>query len=130
MAARGTRHEIPAVGIGAAGFVSADRRRVLFAPHHRLGDEPIADLLQQEIGLPVAVENDGNSAAWAEHIFGAGQGIPDQLMVAIGTGIGGGLILGGQLYRGGNGVGGEIGHLGIVRDGRPCQCGRRGCWEE
>jgi glucokinase len=125
-----SRHEVVAVGVGAAGFVSGDRRRVLFAPHLQFGDEPIADLLQEACGLPVAIENDGNAAAWAEYSFGAGQGVPDQLMVAIGTGIGGGLILDGELYRGGHGVAGEIGHIGIVPDGRPCQCGRRGCWEE
>ncbi len=125
-----SRHDVVAVGIGAAGFVSADRRRVLFAPHLQFGDEPIADLLQDALGLPVAIENDGNAAAWAEYSFGAGRGVPDQLMVAIGTGIGGGLILGGEIYRGGHGVAAEIGHLGIVPEGRPCQCGRRGCWEE
>src|SRR3712207_7124315 len=84
-----SRHEVTAVGVGAAGFVSADRRRVLFAPHLRFGDEPIADVIEQNVGLPVAIENDGNAAAWAEHAFGAGRGEPDQLMVAIGTGIGG-----------------------------------------
>src|SRR5919112_734184 len=114
----------------SSGSVSADRRRVLFAPHLEFGDEPIADVIEKNVGLPVAIENDGNAAAWAEHAFGAGRGEPDQLMVAIGTGIGGGLILGGELYRGGHGIGGEIGHLGVVRDGRLCQCGRRGCWEE
>jgi glucokinase len=87
-------------------------------------------LLQKAIGLPVVVENDGNAAAWAEFRFGAGKGVPDQLMVAIGTGIGGGLILDGALYRGGHGVAAEIGHLGLVRNGLPCPCGRRGCLEQ
>jgi glucokinase len=125
-----TRHEVVAVGIGAAGFVSNDRRRVLFAPHLEYGDEPIADLLQDSLGLPVVVENDASAAAWAEFSCGAGRGVPDQLMVAVGTGIGGGIVVDGRLYRGGHGIAAEIGHLGLVRDGRPCQCGRRGCFEQ
>jgi glucokinase len=125
-----TRHNVTAVGLGAAGFVSANRRSVYFAPHLKWGDEPVAVLLQKATGLPVVVENDGNAAAWAEFRFGAGKGVPDQLMVALGTGIGGGLILDGELYRGGHGVAGEIGHLGVVRDGLPCPCGRRGCFEQ
>jgi glucokinase len=80
--------------------------------------------------MPVTVENDGNAAAWAEYVYGAGQGVPDQLMVALGTGVGGGLILGGEIYRGGHGVAGEIGHIGLVPHGRLCECGRQGCFEE
>jgi glucokinase len=116
--------------VGAAGFVSADRRSVYFAPNLRWGDEPVAVLLQKAIGLPVVVENDANAAAWAEFRFGAGRGAPDQLTVVLGTGIGGGLILDGELYRGGHGVAGEIGHVGLVRGGLPCPCGRRGCFEQ
>jgi glucokinase len=125
-----SRHDIGAVGLGAAGFVRADRRGMLFAPHLTWGDEPVADLLQDSLGLPVSIENDGNAAAWAEYTFGAGQGIPDQMTIALGTGVGGGLILGGELYRGGQGVAAEVGHIGLVRDGRPCNCGRRGCLEQ
>jgi glucokinase len=125
-----SRHEVAGVGIGAAGFVRANRRGMLFAPHLEWGDEPLADLLQDELGLPVCIENDGNAAAWAEYVFGAGVGVPDQITVALGTGVGGGLILAGELYRGGQGVAAEVGHIGIVRDGRPCKCGRRGCLEQ
>jgi glucokinase len=125
-----SRHEFDAVGVGAAGFVSSDRRHVLFSPHLEYGDDPLADSLAQSLGLPVVIENDANSAAWAEHAFGAGRGVPDQLMVAVGTGIGGGIICEGRLYRGGHGIAAEIGHLGVERDGRPCQCGRRGCLEQ
>jgi len=114
----------------SAGFVTADRRGVFFAPNLDFGEAPLADLLQDALGLPVGVENDGNAAAWAEHRFGAGIGVPDQLTVVLGTGVGGGLILGGELYRGGHGVAAEIGHIGVVRDGIPCNCGRRGCLEQ
>jgi glucokinase len=121
---------VVAVGIGAAGFVSNDRRRVLFAPHLEYGDEPIADLLQDSLGLPVVVENDASAAAWAEFSCGAGRGVPDQLMVAVGTGIGGGIVVDGKLLRGRFGVAAEIGHINIVPDGRRCGCGLQGCWEQ
>ena len=86
--------------------------------------------LSQRLGLPADVENDANAAAWAEAKYGAGRGFDDQLMVTVGTGIGGGLVLGGELYRGGHGMGAEIGHMTLVRGGRQCECGRLGCWEE
>ena len=125
-----TRHDVTTVGLGAAGFVAADRRSMLFAPPLQWGDASLADQLEAAIGLPVNVENDGNAAAWAEHRFGAGRGVDHQMTVALGTGVGGGLILDGELYRGGHGIAAEIGHLGLVRDGRPCKCGRRGCLEQ
>jgi glucokinase len=124
------RHDVKAVGIGAAGFVNAERTALFFSAHVSWGTEPVTDILQDSLGLPVTVENDGNAAAWAEYVYGAGQGVPDQLMVALGTGVGGGLILRGEIYRGGHGVAGEIGHLGLVPHGRPCECGRNGCLEE
>ena len=124
------KHDVVAVGVGAAGFVNAERTGLFFSAHVEWGSEPVTDLLQDELGMPVTLENDGNAAAWAEYSFGAGQGVPHQLMVALGTGIGGGLILGGEIYRGGHGVAAEIGHLGLVPGGRLCECGRRGCFEE
>ncbi len=123
-------HEVAAVGVGAAGFVSSDRDHVFFAPHLEWGKEGVGTRLSERIGLPVVVENDANAAAWAERTHGAGKGHRDQLMVAVGTGIGGGIILGDRLHRGGHGVAAEIGHLTLVEDGRLCECGRLGCWEE
>ena len=123
-------HPVTQVGVGAAGPVRADRRGIYFAPHLVWGTEPVADLLADELGLPVVLENDGNAAAWAESRFGAGRGLLDQLLVTVGTGVGGGLILNGELVRGGHGMAGEIGHIGLVRGGRPCECGRLGCLEE
>ncbi len=124
------RHEVTAVGIGAAGFVNAERTGVYFSAHVSWGDGPVTDLLRGSLGMPVTIENDGNAAAWAEYTYGAGAGVPHQLMVALGTGIGGGLILDGEIYRGGHGTAAEIGHLGLFPGGRPCECGRRGCFEE
>ncbi len=124
------KHDVEAVGVGAAGFVNKERTGLFFSAHVQWGTDPVVDILQDSLGMPVTLENDGNAAAWAEYRFGAGQGVPDQLMVALGTGIGGGMILGGEIYRGGHGVGGEIGHLGLVPRGRLCECGRQGCFEE
>lgn len=125
-----SRHDVVAVGLGAAGFVNAERSSVFFSAHVAFGNGPTADLLADAVHLPVRIENDGNAAAWAESAFGAGRGEQDQLLVAVGTGIGGGLILGGELYRGGRGVAAEIGHINYVPGGRRCECGRDGCWEE
>lgn len=125
-----TRHDFVAVGVGAPGFVSADQRSVYFTPNLPWRDEPVAQMLERHLDRPVILENDGNAAAWAEYVFGAGQGVPDQLMITLGTGVGGGVILGGEIYRGGHGVAAEVGHLTVVRDGVECPCGRRGCLEQ
>ena len=122
--------EVEAVGIGAAGFVTADRATVLLAPNLSWRDEPLRDGVAERVGLPVVVENDANAAAWGEYRFGAGRGEDHLVLVTVGTGIGGGIVLGGQLHRGRYGIGGEIGHMQMVRDGRRCGCGLRGCWEQ
>ncbi|MEO6503880.1 MAG: ROK family glucokinase [Jatrophihabitantaceae bacterium] len=123
------RHEVAAVGIGAAGWIANDRATVLFSPHLAWRDEPLRDALAEAIGVPVVVENDANAAAWAEYRFGAARGATVAVMVTMGTGIGGGLVLDGVLYRGAYGVGCEYGHMSVVPDGRWCACGNRGCWE-
>ncbi|GAA1179770.1 ROK family glucokinase [Ornithinimicrobium humiphilum] len=121
---------VAGVGIGVAGFVAADRGTVVFAPHLSWRDEPLRDTLRARLGLPVVVDNDANAAAWAEHRFGAGRGESHLLLVALGTGIGGALVVRGALERGRHGLAGEFGHMVVVPDGRPCECGRRGCWEQ
>ncbi len=121
--------DVSAVGVGAAGFVTLDGSRVMFAPHLAWRDEPLRDLVQDRVGLPTLVENDANAAAWAEYRFGAGQGAQALVMATIGTGIGGGMVLGGEVYRGGFGVAAEFGHMRVVPGGRLCACGLLGCWE-
>ena len=123
------RHDVTAVGIGAAGWIANDRATVLFSPHLAWRDEPLRDALASAIGVPVLVENDANAAAWAEYRFGAAQDCSVAVMVTLGTGIGGGLVVSGVLYRGAYGVGCEYGHMTVVPDGRRCACGNRGCWE-
>ena len=123
-------HAIVAVGIGAAGFVDSRRSTVLFAPNLAWRDEPLRSDLEKRIDLPVVVENDANAAAWGEFTFGAGEDVQDSLLVTVGTGVGGGIVLNGELHRGAFGVAAEIGHMRVVPDGRICGCGNRGCWEQ
>ncbi|MEO5653005.1 MAG: ROK family glucokinase [Marmoricola sp.] len=122
-------HEVEAVGLSAAGFVDKRRATLLFAPNLAWRDEPLKERVEQEVGLPVVVENDANAAAWGEFTFGAGEDVEDLLMLTIGTGVGGGVVLDGSLMRGGFGVAGEVGHIGMVPGGVPCGCGNLGCLE-
>ena len=124
------RHDFEAVGIGAAGYVDADRARVMFAPNLAWRDLDLKAAVEAVVDLSVIVENDANAAAWGEFVHGAGHDVDDQLMVTVGTGVGGGLVLDSALYRGGFGVAAEIGHLRVVPDGRLCGCGNHGCLEQ
>ncbi|MFD3455982.1 ROK family glucokinase [Streptomyces sp. NPDC058691] len=125
-----TGHTVEAVGIGAAGYVDDKRATVLFAPNIRWRHEPLKDKVEQRVGLPVVVENDANAAAWGEYRFGAGQGHDDVICITLGTGLGGGIIIGNKLRRGRFGVAGEFGHIRMVPDGLLCGCGSQGCWEQ
>ena len=126
----GSSEPLEAVGVGVAGLVDAERSRVYFAPNLRWSQVPVRALLEASTGLPVVVENDGNIAAWGEYRFGAGRGHRDITLVTVGTGIGGGIVINGALFRGAHGAAGEIGHINAVPDGRPCGCGRNGCLEQ
>jgi glucokinase len=125
-----SRHEVSAVGIGAAGFVDETRSTVLFAPNLAWRDEPVKKRVEERIGRPVIVENDANAAAWAEAKLGAARDQRHVLLITVGTGIGAGVVLDGRLYRGRWGSAGEPGHYRVVPDGRLCGCGNRGCWEQ
>lgn len=121
---------ITGVGCGTAGFVDESRSTVVFAPNLAWRDEPLKKLVQQRVDLPVVIENDANAAAWAEVRFGAGRGAAHVVCVTLGTGIGGGIVTDGTLFRGRYGIAAEIGHYRIVPDGRRCGCGNHGCWEQ
>jgi glucokinase len=125
------KYEVDAVGMGAPGFVSADRSTVLFTPNLSWRAEPLGAEMTERLKLPVVVENDANCAAWAEVRFGAARGERNVVVLTIGTGIGGGIIIGGQLVRGEYGIAAEIGHMNVVIEGGlRCGCGNRGCWEQ
>jgi glucokinase len=125
------RYDVVAVGMGAPGFVSADRSTVLFTPNLPWRAEPLGAEMTERLQLPTVVENDANCAAWAEARYGAARGEKDIVVLTIGTGIGGGIIIGGQLVRGESGIAAEIGHMNVVIEGGlRCGCGNRGCWEQ
>jgi glucokinase len=117
------------IGIGVPGLVTRDG--VLRAAPNLvdINDFQVGRLLSERLGRHVHVDNDGTCAAAAEWKTGAARGLTDFVMVTLGTGIGGGVVAGGQLIRGANGFTGEIGHIVVHPDGPPCPCGRRGCWE-
>lgn len=123
-------HSVDAVGVGVAGLVDRAGETVRFAAHLPFRDEPLRAEVAKAIALPVVVDNDANAGGWAEARFGAARGARDALFVAVGTGIGGAIIIDGELRRGWQGASGEIGHLIVERDGRPCPCGSHGCWEQ
>ena len=123
------RHDVAGVGIGAAGWIADDRATVLFSPHLAWRHEELRAALAGRIDLPLVVENDANAAAWAEYRFGAARGERVVVCVTLGTGIGGGLVVDGSVYRGAYGVACEYGHMTMVPDGRLCACGNNGCLE-
>lgn len=123
-------HRVSGIGVGAAGYIASDRSTVLFAPNIAWRNETLGADLARLTGLPVVVENDANAAAWGEFRYGAGRDVDDQLMVTVGTGVGGGVVTGGHLLRGAHGVAAEIGHLCVVPDGLLCGCGNHGCFEQ
>lgn len=120
---------VRSVGIGLAGFVDRDGM-VRVAPNSPgvVGID-IAGAVRERFGLPVIIDNDANCAAVAAH-RDAGPHCDDLVAVTLGTGIGGGIVLGGRLLRGANGFAGELGHMMVVADGLDCPCGLRGCWEQ
>jgi glucokinase len=122
---------IDSVGVSAAGFVSSDRKTMLATPNIAGWNGVDLDYqLTSLIGLPVVIENDANAAAWGEARFGAGRGKRHMLMLTVGTGIGGGIVVNGELYRGAFGIAAEIGHIRVVPEGHLCGCGVRGCFEQ
>lgn len=125
------QHPVDSIGVSAAGFISSDRQTMLATPNISNWNgvnlvEELTEILEKKIVL----ENDANAAAWGEFKFGAGRGRSDLMMLTLGTGVGGGLILGGSVFRGAFGIGAELGHIRIVPEGQLCGCGIRGCLEQ
>jgi glucokinase len=129
--ARAARPDVVAAGLGIPATIDHARGLAIHAVNLTITDVPIRDVMKERLGLPVFVDNDANVAALAEHLYGAGRGADDVVMLTVGTGIGGGLVLGGEVYRGSTGAAAELGHIVIVEDGLPCQgnCPNHGCVE-
>ncbi len=125
-----TRHpEVATVGIGAAGMVDLDGM-IHYAPNVAgFRKTPVQADVEAAVGLPTVVDNDANVAAYAEVRFGAARGLTDAMVITLGTGIGGGVLVGGHVLRGAHGFAAEVGHFQIDPNGPMCKCGERGHWE-
>jgi glucokinase len=120
---------IASVGLGIAALVTREGTAVTTTHLPGVRDVPLRAVLSERLGVPVVVDNDGTCTAVAEWRLGAARGYDEVLAVTIGTGIGGGTIVGGRVARGANGFAAEYGHMVVERGGAACPCGRRGCWE-
>jgi glucokinase len=130
LAGRVRTDEVVAVGIGAAGLVDSATGVLAFAPNLSWRDVHLVDHVGGALGLPTIADNDATAAAWGEFRFGAGRGSRHLLLVTVGTGIGGGIVTDGRIYRGAHGFSAEIGHIIVEPGGPPCGCGNQGCWEQ
>lgn len=121
--------ELVGVGIGSPGAINSGAGIVDYSPNLGWYNVPIAELILKRVKKPVKVSNDANVAALGETLFGVGKGYKDTILITLGTGVGGGIVLGGKLFEGNESKGAELGHEVIVVNGEPCACGRRGCFE-
>ena len=124
-----SRKDIRRVGLGCPGAIEPGTGKVVFSGNLPLGGVPLRDIVAEHWSVPVTVENDANCAALGEALAGAARGVGTSALITLGTGVGSGIVIDRKIYRGFNGAGGEIGHSVIVEGGRPCTCGRLGCWE-
>ncbi len=124
-----TTDTIQAIGIGAPGPLDPETGVVIFAPNLGWKDVPLKTELESRVGIPTFVDNDVNVGTLGEHTYGAGKGIQNLVGIFVGTGIGGGIILNGELFHGASKTAGEIGHIVVKADGPKCGCGTRGCLE-
>lgn len=128
--AAATEADLAAVGVAAPGTIDRRRGVVRNSPNLRGWDAvPVVQMLETAFRVPVALENDANAAALGEHIFGAGRGFRNMVFITVSSGVGGGIILDGRLYRGATGAAGEVGHMVLDEEGPACGCGHRGCLE-
>lgn len=121
--------EIKGAGVGCPGLIDSKNGEVVFAGNLDLNKYPLKKLLEEKLGIPVKICNDANAAALGEARFGAGKGYKDSVLITLGTGVGGGIVIGGKLFEGYKSAGAEIGHMVIEQGGEKCTCGRRGCFE-
>ena len=122
--------DVASVGIASPGVVDDVSGCVITAYNLNFFNFPIVPLLKERLDIAeFHIENDANAAAWGEAIVGAAKGSHSSVMITLGTGVGGGIVDNGKVFKGFNSAAGELGHIVIEMDGRPCSCGRRGCWE-
>ncbi|MBR2721719.1 MAG: ROK family protein [Clostridia bacterium] len=122
--------EVASLGIASPGVVCDETGYVVVAYNLHFKNFPIIPLLRERLEISeMHIENDANAATWGEAVAGAAKGSRSSVMITLGTGVGGGIVDGDKIYKGFNSAAGELGHIVIEVDGRPCTCGRRGCWE-
>lgn len=121
--------EVNSVGIGTPGAANRNNGVVLYSNNLGFDNVPLGDMLKSRLGKEIYVENDANAAAYGEYLAGGGKGYKNVVVITLGTGVGGGIIIDGKIYTGFNFCGAELGHTVIEYGGRPCSCGRKGCFE-
>lgn len=129
IAAQGLEDKIAGIGLGSPGTLDVEHGIVNYANNLGWNDLHVADIMHETLPYPVRLTNDANAASLGEAKYGAGKSYKTIIMLTLGTGVGGGIIIDGQLYEGNEGKGGELGHTVIVVDGEQCTCGRKGCLE-
>lgn len=125
-----TTQDIAAIGIGIPGIAEQKTGRVIFCTNLGWRNIPLRDELKSYYDLPIFIDNDATVAGWAEYQAGVSRNTSSSVFLTLGTGVGAGIVHNGKIYHGANGMAGEVGHMVIQRDGLPCPCGRRGCWEQ
>lgn len=121
--------DISHIGIGVPGAVNPETKIVETSPNLFFHNWEVSKMMEERLNKPVRIENDANAAAWGEFLAGSAKGCRNAVAITLGTGVGGGIIIDGKLYSGSNFAGAELGHMVIVKDGKECGCGRKGCWE-
>lgn len=123
-----TMDDVAAVGVGCPGTADSENGVIEYANNINMKHFPIREVIQKYIDKPVNIENDANAAAYGEYAIN-GNGAKSYVFITLGTGVGGGVIIDGKIYRGFNFAGGELGHTTVMMDGEQCSCGKKGCWE-
>lgn len=124
-----TMDDIDSIGIGVPGAVNPKTGIIEYSANLFFHNWEVVDMMEERLGKKVRIENDANAAALGEYLAGSAKGAKNAVAITLGTGVGGGIIINGKIYSGSNFAGAELGHMVIVKDGKECACGRRGCWE-
>lgn len=124
-----TMDDIDSIGIGVPGAVNPKTGVIEYSANLFFHNWEVVEMMEERLGKKVRIENDANAAALGEYLAGSAKGAKNAVAITLGTGVGGGIIINGKIYSGSNFAGAELGHMVIVKDGKECACGRRGCWE-
>lgn len=120
--------DVDGIGIGCPGTIDSKKCEVAYANNLKMHHTPVAEELKKYFDVPISMLNDADAAAYGEYVIN-GEGVDSFVFITLGTGVGGGIVINGKVYRGFNGAGGELGHITLVHNGLECNCGNIGCWE-